>query len=198
MSSLRDRLHWVRCKLHLHRWGFRRDYQDVLYRECRLRCRNLGPATCCTVRIGLAGLTGPRLLVAKTRAPQGCATGLGTRRLSYSGVGPCWVRTASGTTGVQRAGAVTTGTQEPQVIRHPPFRARTSQQPGAGFESHLLRPVPRAGQASPGSPGPLQLVQGDGQTADNAGDRCDPPGVGWGDPGRTAVPAGPGGVVGTQ
>jgi hypothetical protein len=35
MSSLRDRLHWVRCKLHLHRWRFERDYQGKLYRECR-------------------------------------------------------------------------------------------------------------------------------------------------------------------
>jgi hypothetical protein len=35
MSSLRDRLHWVRCKLRLHRWRFERDYQGKLYRECR-------------------------------------------------------------------------------------------------------------------------------------------------------------------
>jgi hypothetical protein len=35
LSSFRDKLHWVRCKLHLHRWGFKRDYQGVLYRECR-------------------------------------------------------------------------------------------------------------------------------------------------------------------
>ena len=35
MSSLRDGLHWVRCKLHLHRWRFERDYQRKLYRECR-------------------------------------------------------------------------------------------------------------------------------------------------------------------
>jgi hypothetical protein len=35
MSSLRDRLHWVRGKLRLHRWGFKRDYQGNLYRECR-------------------------------------------------------------------------------------------------------------------------------------------------------------------
>jgi hypothetical protein len=35
LSTVRDKLHWVRCKLHLHRWGFKRDYQGVLYRECR-------------------------------------------------------------------------------------------------------------------------------------------------------------------
>jgi hypothetical protein len=34
MASVRDRLHWVRCKLHLHRWRFKRDYQGKLYREC--------------------------------------------------------------------------------------------------------------------------------------------------------------------
>jgi hypothetical protein len=35
MSSLRDKAHWVRCKLHVHRWRPERDYQGRWYRECR-------------------------------------------------------------------------------------------------------------------------------------------------------------------
>jgi hypothetical protein len=35
MSSLRDKLHWVRCKLHVHRWRPEKDYQGKWYRECR-------------------------------------------------------------------------------------------------------------------------------------------------------------------
>jgi hypothetical protein len=68
MSGLRDRLHWVRCKLHLHRWGFKRDYQGKLYRECR----DCGSAACCTVRMGLA--VPIRSLVAETEAPEATGT----------------------------------------------------------------------------------------------------------------------------
>jgi hypothetical protein len=71
LSSFRDKLHWVRCKLHLHRWGFKRDYQvcctasaetaaprpwtgHLLHRADRaLQCRSGSP-------------------VAKTRAPKRC------------------------------------------------------------------------------------------------------------------------------
>jgi hypothetical protein len=35
MSSLRDKVHWVRCKLHVHRWRPEKDYQGKWYRECR-------------------------------------------------------------------------------------------------------------------------------------------------------------------
>ena len=35
MSSLRDKLHWVGCKLHVHCWRPEKDYQGKWYRECR-------------------------------------------------------------------------------------------------------------------------------------------------------------------
>lgn len=34
MSSLRDKLHWVHCKLHIHRWRTEKDDQGSRYREC--------------------------------------------------------------------------------------------------------------------------------------------------------------------
>src|SRR5215218_5460135 len=43
MSSLRDKLHWVRCKLHVHRRRPENDYQGKWYRECR----DFGPSAAC-------------------------------------------------------------------------------------------------------------------------------------------------------
>ena len=33
--GIRDKIHWVRCKLHVHRWRPEKDYQGKWYRECR-------------------------------------------------------------------------------------------------------------------------------------------------------------------
>src|SRR5215213_7218174 len=72
-----------------------------------------------------------------------------------SDAGPCWVRTASGTAGPRRARAVNVGESASQVRGRPPSRPRTAKQPGAGFESHLLRlPVIATGDRwVPGSGG---------------------------------------------
>jgi hypothetical protein len=56
--------------------------------------------------------------------------------------GPRWVRTASGTAGPRRARAVTVGDSASQVTGPSSPRPCTAQQPGAGFESHPLRPAP--------------------------------------------------------
>jgi hypothetical protein len=51
----------------------------------------------------------------------------------WSVLGPHGIETA----GPRRAGAVTKGTQQRQVIRHPRFPAGPTKQPGAGFKSPL-------------------------------------------------------------
>lgn len=33
--DIRDKIHWVRCKLHVHRWRPEKDYQGKWYREFR-------------------------------------------------------------------------------------------------------------------------------------------------------------------
>jgi hypothetical protein len=32
--GIRDKIHWVRCKLRVHRWRPEKDYQGKWYREC--------------------------------------------------------------------------------------------------------------------------------------------------------------------
>jgi hypothetical protein len=66
-------------------------------------------------------------------------------------LGPRWVRTAAGTTGHQRAEAVTSGIQESQVTPGSTLRPHPAYEPGAGFKSPLRHPAEQDFCASPPS-----------------------------------------------
>jgi hypothetical protein len=76
-----------------------------------------------------------------TGAPASPSTGGGAGAATSMPRGPRWVRTAAGTTGHQRARAVTSGMQEPQVRPGSTLRPHPAKEPGAGFKSPLRHPT---------------------------------------------------------